>query len=36
VTGRAEDVLTADAMSALFGHPLAAVGEGSMRTLLPD
>lgn len=36
VTGRAEDVLTADAMSALFGHSLAAVGEGSIRTLLPN
>jgi iron complex transport system ATP-binding protein len=35
VTGRADDVLAAEAMSALFGHPLAAVGEGSIRTLLP-
>jgi iron complex transport system ATP-binding protein len=35
VTGPANDVLTADAMSALFGHPLAAVGEGATRTLLP-
>ena len=35
VTGRAADVLTADAMSALFGHRLAAVGAGSTRTLLP-
>ena len=35
VTGRADDVLTADAMSELFGHRLAAVGAGSMRTLLP-
>jgi iron complex transport system ATP-binding protein len=35
VAGPADDVLTADAMSHLFGHPLAAVGEGSTRTLLP-
>jgi iron complex transport system ATP-binding protein len=35
VTGLAEEVLTADAMSALFGHRLAAVGNGSTRTLLP-
>ncbi|MEO8677353.1 MAG: ABC transporter ATP-binding protein [Casimicrobiaceae bacterium] len=33
--GYAEDVLTADAMSALFGHRLTAVGEGTTRTLLP-
>jgi ABC-type cobalamin/Fe3+-siderophores transport system ATPase subunit len=35
VTGRADDVLTADALSALFGHRLAAVGAGSMRSFLP-
>jgi ABC-type hemin transport system ATPase subunit len=35
VTGRAEDVLTADAMSTLFGHRLEAVGAGQMRTFLP-
>lgn len=35
VTGRADDVLTADGMSALFGHRLSAVGEGTTRTLLP-
>jgi iron complex transport system ATP-binding protein len=35
VTGRADDVLTADALSALFGHRLAAVGEGSTRSFLP-
>jgi iron complex transport system ATP-binding protein len=34
-TGRADDVLTADALSALFGHRLAAVGTGTTRTLLP-
>ena len=33
--GRAEDVLTADGMSALFGHRLTAVGAGPTRTLLP-
>jgi iron complex transport system ATP-binding protein len=36
VTGRADEVLTADALSALFGHRLAAVGTGSTRTLLPS
>ena len=35
LTGRAADVLRADALSALFGHPLAEVGEGALRTLLP-
>ena len=35
VTGRADDVLTADSMSALFGHQLSAVGAGTTRTLLP-
>jgi iron complex transport system ATP-binding protein len=34
-SGRAEDVLTAEALSALFGHRLEAVGAGSLRTLLP-
>jgi iron complex transport system ATP-binding protein len=33
--GRAGEVLAADAMSALFGHRLLLVGEGSTRTLLP-
>ena len=31
----ADDVLTADALSALFGHQLTEVGTGSSRTLLP-
>jgi iron complex transport system ATP-binding protein len=35
VTGRADEVLTADTMSELFGHRLTAVGVGSTRTLLP-
>ena len=35
IAGRADDVLTVDAMSALFGHPLCAVGAGATRTLLP-
>jgi iron complex transport system ATP-binding protein len=35
VTGPADEVLTADALSALFGHRLAAVGSGPTRTLLP-
>ena len=35
VTGPADEVLTADAMSALFGHRLVAVANGSARTLLP-
>jgi iron complex transport system ATP-binding protein len=34
--GRADDVLTADALSALFGHRLAEVGDGATRTLLPS
>jgi iron complex transport system ATP-binding protein len=33
--GHADDVLTAEALSALFGHRLAQVGAGSTRTLLP-
>ena len=33
--GSAVDVLTADALSALFGHRLAAVGEGNARTFVP-
>jgi iron complex transport system ATP-binding protein len=33
--GRADEVLNIDAMSALFGHPLCAVGSGAARTLLP-
>ena len=36
VPGRADDVLTADALSGLFGHRLAAVGAGALRTLLPS
>ena len=35
LTGGADEVLTAEAMSALFGHRLTAVGEGPLRTLLP-
>jgi iron complex transport system ATP-binding protein len=35
VTGVARDVLTADVLSPLFGHPLLAVGEGTARTLVP-
>jgi len=35
VTGRASEVLTADALSTLFGHRLAAVGSGSLRSFLP-
>ncbi len=35
VAGPAADVLRADALSALFGHPLAEVGAGALRTLLP-
>jgi iron complex transport system ATP-binding protein len=34
-SGAASDVLNADALSALFGHRLAAVGEGSARTFVP-
>ena len=35
VTGPADEVLAADAMSALYGHRLAEVGTGPTRTLLP-
>ena len=35
VVGRADGVLTADALSTLFGHRLAEVGDGATRTLLP-
>ncbi len=34
-TGPAADVLTTDALSALFGHRLVAVGEGNARTFVP-
>jgi len=34
--GRADEVLTAGALSVLFGHRLAAVGAGATRTLLPQ
>ena len=33
--GPAGAILTADALSALFGHPLLALGEGSARTFVP-
>jgi len=36
VTGRADEVLTTGALSALFGHHLAEVGAGATRTLLPS
>ena len=36
VTGPANDVLTAEALSALFGHRLVEVGDESRRTLLPS
>ena len=35
MTGRAEELLTSGAMSTLFGHRLAEVGTGVLRTLLP-
>jgi iron complex transport system ATP-binding protein len=35
VSGPADQVLTADALSTLFGHRLAVVGSGAIRTLLP-
>ncbi len=35
VTGAADEVLTADGLSALFGHRLAAVGAGATRTFVP-
>jgi iron complex transport system ATP-binding protein len=33
--GPAAELLTAEAMSALFGHPMFALGEGSARTFVP-
>jgi iron complex transport system ATP-binding protein len=33
--GPADAILNADALSALFGHPLLALGEGSARTFVP-
>jgi iron complex transport system ATP-binding protein len=33
--GPAGAILTADALSALFGHPLLALGDGSSRTFVP-
>ena len=33
--GPASVILTADALSALFGHRLLALGEGSARTFVP-
>ncbi len=33
--GPATTILTVDAMSALFGHPLRAVGEGRARSFVP-
>jgi len=33
--GPAGAILSADALSALFGHPLLALGEGSARTFVP-
>jgi iron complex transport system ATP-binding protein len=35
VAGAAREILTADALSALFGHQLVAVGDGPMRTFIP-
>jgi iron complex transport system ATP-binding protein len=35
VAGTAPAILTADALSALFGHRLAAVGDGTARTFIP-
>jgi iron complex transport system ATP-binding protein len=35
IAGLAKDVLTASALSDIFGHRLAAVGEGTTRSLLP-
>ena len=35
VAGEAEVILAADALSALFGHPLMALGEGRTRTFVP-
>ena len=33
--GAARDILTAGALSELFGHPLVALGEGTASTLVP-
>ena len=33
--GNAADILSAPTLSAFFGHPLVAVGEGTARSLLP-
>ena len=35
-TGAAADVLTASALSELFGHPLVRVGEGAASTFVPS
>ena len=35
IAGPAKDVLTASALSDIFGHRLVAVGEGTTRSLLP-
>ncbi len=35
IAGPARDILTADALSALFGHRLIAVGDGVRRTFIP-
>jgi iron complex transport system ATP-binding protein len=35
IAGPARDVLTADALSPLFAHPLVTVGDGPTRTLVP-
>ncbi len=35
VTGTADEVLTADRLSSLLGHPLAALGAGAARTFVP-
>jgi iron complex transport system ATP-binding protein len=35
VAGAAGDILTPERLSALFGHRLAAVGDGAARTFLP-
>ena len=35
IAGAAREVLTADVLSPLFGHPLVLIGDASNRTLLP-
>ncbi len=35
VAGAAAEILTADTLSALFDHPLVALGEGRARTFVP-